>query len=100
RKMATMAEAFNVPIAPHNPNGPLSTIASAHVMATEPNFFRQEFMLMDVPSRDECRSHPLPIREGCAEFPDRPGLGVVVNEEGRQAQQGLGRRASDRVFYL
>ena len=43
RKIANMAEAYNVPIAPHNPNGPISTIASAHTMATIPNFFRQEF---------------------------------------------------------
>src|SRR6478672_252309 len=70
RKMANLAETFNTPIAPHNPNGPLSTIASAHVMATVPNFFRQEFMLSDVSWRDECLSHPLPIRDGFFDLPD------------------------------
>jgi galactonate dehydratase len=39
RKIATMCEAYNVTVAPHNPNGPISTIASAHVMASIPNFF-------------------------------------------------------------
>lgn len=29
KRMATMAEAYNVLIAPHNPNGPLSTLASS-----------------------------------------------------------------------
>src|ERR1035437_1136332 len=42
KKIATLAECYNIPIAPHNPNGPVSTIASAHVMASIPNFFRQE----------------------------------------------------------
>lgn len=58
RKIANLAEVYNVPIAPHNPNGPLSTIASAHVMGTVPNFFRQEFTLKDVTWRDKCLSHP------------------------------------------
>ena len=49
KRMATMAEAYNVLIAPHNPNGPLSTLASSHVCAAIPNFFRQEFMFNDVP---------------------------------------------------
>jgi galactonate dehydratase len=47
KRMATMAEAYNVLIAPHNPNGPLSTLASAQVCASIPNFFRQEFMYND-----------------------------------------------------
>ncbi|HEX6546139.1 MAG TPA: mandelate racemase/muconate lactonizing enzyme family protein, partial [Bryobacteraceae bacterium] len=52
RKIASLAECYNVPIAPHNPNGPVSTIASAHVMAAIPNFFRQEFMVQDTSWRD------------------------------------------------
>jgi galactonate dehydratase len=100
RKMANLAEAFNVPIAPHNPNGPLSTIASAHVMATVPNFSRQEFMLTDVPWRDECLSHPLPIREGNFDLPNRPGLGFDVNEDVLRAHPGLRTVPPNRVFYV
>jgi galactonate dehydratase len=100
KKMANLAETFNVPIAPHNPNGPLSTIASAHVMATVPNFFRQEFMLTDVSWRDECLSHPLPICEGFFELPDRPGLGFDVNEDVLRAHPGLRTVPPNRVFYV
>jgi galactonate dehydratase len=100
RKMANLAEAFNVPVAPHNPNGPLSTIASAHVMATVPNFFRQEFMLTDVPWRDECLSHPLPIHEGYFDLPDRPGLGFDVNVDVLRAHPGLRTVPAKRVFYV
>lgn len=100
RKMANLAETYNVPIAPHNPNGPLSTIASAHVMATVPNFFRQEFMVKDVPWRDTCLSHPLPVRDGFFELSDRPGLGFDVNEAELQRHPGLRTRPANRVFYV
>ena len=100
RKMANLAETWNVPFAPHNPNGPFSTIASAHTMATIPNFFRQEFMLKDVPWRDECLSHPLPIVNGHFELPDRPGLGFDVNEEVLQAHPGFHHQPEGRSYYV
>ncbi len=82
KRMATMAEAYNTLIAPHNPNGPLSTLASAHVCAALPNFFRCEFMLNDVPWRDTVITEPLDVRDGFLHLSDRPGLGVdlVVDE--------------------
>lgn len=100
RKMANLAETYNVPIAPHNPNGPISTIASAHTMATVPNFFRQEFMVNDVPWRDGCLSHPLPVSNGFFEMPDRSGLGFDIDESVLLAHPGLRTRPTDRTFYI
>ena len=80
RKIANLAETYNVPIAPHNPNGPISTVASAHVMAAVPNSFRLEFMRDDVAWRDEILSHPLPVAGGMFELSERPGLGFEVDE--------------------
>jgi galactonate dehydratase len=100
RKMANLAETFNIPFAPHNPNGPFSTIASAHTMATIPNFFRQEFMLKDVPWRDECLSHPLPIENGYFVLPDRPGLGFDVDENILIKHPGLRTPPKDRAYYI
>jgi galactonate dehydratase len=100
RKMANLAETFNIPFAPHNPNGPISTIASAHTMATVPNFFRQEFMLKDVPWRDECLSHPLPIENGYFVLPDRPGLGFDIDEKVMEQHPGVRVPPSDRAFYI
>ncbi len=100
RKIANLAECYNTPIAPHNPNGPLSTIASAHVMATVPNFFRQEFMLKDVAWRDECLSHPLPIEDGYFVLSERPGLGFDVNEEVLLSHPGVRVKPEDRAFYV
>jgi galactonate dehydratase len=100
RKMAVLAETYNVPIAPHNPNGPISTIASAHTMASVPNFFRQEFMVNDVPWRDECLSHPLPIENGFFVLPERPGLGFDIDASVLEAHPGLRAQPADRPFYV
>ena len=100
RKMANLAETYNVPIAPHNPNGPISTIASAHTMATVPNFFRQEFMLKDVPWRDGCLSYPLPVEDGFFVLPERPGLGFEIDEKILAQHLGIRKTPADRAFYI
>lgn len=98
KKIATMSEAWNVPIAPHNPNGPISTIAAAHVMASIPNFFLQEFMLNDVPWRDTVLDKPLPVRDGCFDLNDEPGLGFDLVEDELERHPGIAIR---RVgFYI
>lgn len=91
KRMATMMEAYNVLLAPHNPNGPLSTLASAHVCASVPNFFRQEFMFNDVPWRDEVIDHPIKdmIQNGFLHLSDRPGLGVDLVEDVMEKHPGI-----------
>ena len=100
RKIANLAEVYNIPIAPHNPNGPISTIASAHVMASIPNFFRQEFMMKDVSWRDTCLSHPLPIDGGHFVLPNRPGLGFDIDETELQRHPGLRSQVIGRSYYI
>jgi galactonate dehydratase len=89
RRMAALAEIYNIPVAPHNPNGPLSTLASAHVCAAIPNFFRQEFMFTDVPWRDAVITHPFDVRNGHFHLSDRPGLGVDLVEAVMEAHPGV-----------
>ncbi len=89
RKIASLSECFNVPIAPHNPNGPISTIAAAHVMSSIPNFFLQEFMATDVPWRDAVLDKPLPIRQGFFELGDEAGLGFDLVEEQIELHPGI-----------
>jgi len=100
RKIANLAETYNVPIAPHNPNGPLSTIASAQTVAAIPNFFRQEFMLKDVPWRDGCLSHPLPIVNGFFGVAGPAGSRFDLKEEVLRAHPGIRQRPADRPFYI
>lgn len=91
KRMATMMETYNVLLAPHNPNGPLSTLASAHVCASVPNFFRQEFMFNDVPWRDEVITYPIGdmVSNGHLHLSDRPGLGVDLVEEEMEKHPGI-----------
>jgi galactonate dehydratase len=89
RKIAALAECYNVPIAPHNPNGPVSTIASAHVMAAIPNFFRQEFMMTDVAWRDTVLNRPLPVAGGFYSLDDCAGLGFDLIEAEMERHPGV-----------
>jgi len=100
KRIATMAEAFNVLIAPHNPNGPLSTLASAHVCASIPNFFRCEYMFNDVPWRDAVLTHPLDVRNGKLHLSNRPGLGVDLVEEELARHPGIRELGARANFYV
>ena len=100
KRMATMAEVYNVLLAPHNPNGPLSTLSSAHVCAAVPNFFRQEFMFNDVAWRDSVIDHPISemISEGHLQLSGRPGLGVDLLESEMEKHPGI--RIARKGFYI
>jgi galactonate dehydratase len=89
KKIASLCDCFNVPVAPHNPNGPISSIASAHVMATIPNLFRQEFIFSDVPWRDTVLDKPLPVERGFFHLDDTPGLGFDLNESDLEKHPGV-----------
>lgn len=97
-RIASMAETYNVLIAPHNPNGPLSTLASAHVCAAIPNFFRLEYMFNDVPWRDTVITHPLEVCNGRLHLSDRPGLGVDLVESEIEKHPGV--RVPRPGFYV
>jgi galactonate dehydratase len=42
KKISTMAEAYYIPVSPHDPSGPINVLAGVHVMVTVPNFYRLE----------------------------------------------------------
>ena len=79
RKIAAMAESAYIKIAPHNPNGPVATMASVHLAASIPNFLILE--MAQQPLRDEVQHHGLTIKDGWAELPDRPGLGIALDDD-------------------
>jgi galactonate dehydratase len=82
RKVAAMASAERVAFAPHNAAGPVMTHAAVHVGATAPAFMLQEtFEEWFHPDwSDDLVSEPLAITDGSIEVPDRPGLGVELDE--------------------
>jgi galactonate dehydratase len=82
KKVAALAETYQVAIAPHNTKGPVGIMAAAHVMAAIPNRLIQEFIAPGrIPWRNDVLRHPLVIEESCLVVPDRPGLGVEFDEE-------------------
>jgi L-alanine-DL-glutamate epimerase-like enolase superfamily enzyme len=82
KKIADMAESYYIPVAPHNVSSPVGTIAAAHVCASIPNFLALEFHSADVPWWNDLIKTGKPIiDEGYIQVPDKPGLGVELNEE-------------------
>ncbi|MCB0141872.1 MAG: mandelate racemase/muconate lactonizing enzyme family protein [Caldilineaceae bacterium] len=81
KKIADMAHAYDILVAPHNCHSPINTLVSAALCATIPNFFIQEFDVDDAPWRDEIMTHPFEIEAGYLKLPQRPGLGSDLIEE-------------------
>ncbi len=79
-KIASMADAHEVNVAPHNFYGHLCTMMSAHFCAAVPNFRIMEIDIDDVPWKDELVTHPPEIEDGHLIVPSRPGWGTDVNE--------------------
>ena len=80
RKIAAMAEAYYVAIAPHNPLGPIASIVNHPFGIAVPNFLIQENVRADVPWRDAVVSNPVTPKNGRLGLPTGPGWGVEVNE--------------------
>ncbi len=79
RKIANMAEAYHIPISPHDANGPINIIAGAHTMMAVPNFYRLELVSSWMDAYNACIQPPLDIKDGYLHLSDRPGLGVELN---------------------
>ena len=75
KKIATMAEAFFVPISPHDATGPITLIAGAQTMLTTPNFFRLEIAYSELEVYQQVMDPPFDVRAGYFYVSDRPGLG-------------------------
>jgi len=85
KKIATMAEAYYIPITPHNAMGPLQVIAGAHVMMTVPNFYRLEHSTAAIPSYNAMLTEPINFHGGEVSVSDQPGLGLALNLDAIQA---------------
>lgn len=87
KKIAAMAEAYDVGLAPHCPLGPIALSACLQVDATSYNAFIQEQSMgihynqgqgvLDFIKNPEVYS----FVDGYAMFPSKPGLGIEMNKE-------------------
>jgi galactonate dehydratase len=85
KKIATMAEAWYVPVSPHDASGPVNLVAGAHVMVTTPNFYRLESSDTDLSRYEEFLDAPLDNTGGRLRLPTRPGLGLGFDTERMRA---------------
>ncbi len=81
RKIAAIAEAHYVTIAPHNPMGPLATAVNVHFAAATPNFKILEYVLPVGTEWEQCIIDPYLPEGGYLPLRDAPGLGIDVDEE-------------------
>ncbi len=81
KKIATMAEAYYVPISPHDASGPINVLAGAHVMASVPNHYRVETTRAKLNAYNAYIDHPLDIRGDKIYLSDRPGLGIELDKD-------------------
>ncbi len=80
-KIAAMAEVYYVTVAPHNSNGPISTIASLHLDMMINNCFMQELILRFFDRYNEVLTNPIKVEDGYGTPPDGPGWGTGLHED-------------------
>jgi galactonate dehydratase len=81
QKIAAMAHARFLPVAPHNPTGPVMNAMTLQVAASIPNFCILETIAVDVPWRKEIVRESLVFSNSEIRVPDAPGLGIELDEE-------------------
>ena len=100
RRIAAFGEAHRVALAPHNPQGPVSTAASLELGFATPSYIICESVHKDVPWRSDV------VEEGYTIEPDgrivrpnqRPGLGIEINEK-EVAKYPFEQEVLRRSFY-
>ena len=106
KKIAAMAEAHYVRVAPHNPMGPVATAVNTHFAASTPNFFILEYHPDDEGARKDLLQEPLMVKDGYIPLPTKPGLGIELNEEAirrypaKRWKRGFEFRADGSVGFI
>jgi galactonate dehydratase len=83
KKIAAMAEAYNMRVAPHNCSSPVATAASLQLDACIPNLLNQELYPYRTPEHFQIVDHApeLDVKNGILPIPGRPGIGVELVED-------------------
>ncbi len=83
RRIAAMAESRDILIAPHCPMGPVALAASLQLDAACPNFLIQEHVTLG----ESLLQQPFVLEAGYIRVPDRPGLGIALDERKLSAER-------------
>ena len=81
KRIADLAQAYNIPVSMHDCTGPLTLYAGIHLNAALPNCILQETVRAHIHTvYGELIDEVPRIADGCLELPARPGLGVALHE--------------------
>jgi D-arabinonate dehydratase/D-galactarolactone cycloisomerase len=94
-RIATLARARNLKLAPHGVGAGIGLAAALQWMAATPNLLLYEYNQLLNPLRHDILVTPPRFAEGHLFVPDGPGLGVEVREEVLE-QYRVGARAAER----
>jgi L-alanine-DL-glutamate epimerase-like enolase superfamily enzyme len=85
RQIATLCDLEGVPIAAHNIQSPVGTVAGAHASASIPNFVALEYHARDVPFFEDLVERTGEsgdvIEDGQVDLPEGPGLGIEIDAD-------------------
>ncbi len=88
KKIATMAEAYYVLMAPHVWGGPVITAAALQIDANIPNFLVQESIYKSRDFFDDIVKEPFEWKDGDLIPPERPGIGIELDEKKLEKYKG------------
>jgi galactonate dehydratase len=100
RRVAALAEAHRIALAPHNPQGPVSTAASLEFGFSQPSYAICETVHADVPWRADVVQEGFTVEtKGRIVRPNmKPGLGITINEA-EVRKHPFQQELAQRVFY-
>ncbi len=100
RRIAALAEAYRISLAPHNPQGPVSTAASLEFGFAQPSYIICETVHADVPWRQDVVQEGFTVEvAGRVVRPNkRPGLGITI-DEAEVKKHPFEQELPQRVFY-
>ncbi len=100
KRIAALAEAYRVSLAPHNPQGPVSTAASLEFGFSQPSYVICETVTADVPWRADVVQEGFTVEpKGRLVRPNtRPGLGITI-DEAEVRKHPFQQELPQRVFY-
>ena len=81
KRIVTLAETFDRSTLPHQTQPTIGTLASLHVCATSPQSNRPHEFSGERPELNELFEEPVLLKDGHMQIPDRPGLGLTLNED-------------------
>ena len=81
KKISALADMHYTGFAPHNPSGPVANAATLQLAGCCTNFCILEIMYSDVPWRADVTNEELRYEDGYIYVPDKPGIGIEINEE-------------------